>query len=246
MRSQLELVVAPHAPPPGTCRLTYVRASVGSPVCLAVAMFAGCLGFGSAGLLGAAIAMLVVFVVAAHTARYRRVRAYIDEQNRSREKARREAQRIKLLRPTGTTRIQHYNELRVLVDEIEHIDPAQAERFELQDLLDHFVHLAVNHQRCNDSLRLAGADALPAATPISTAMKSKRRRDILQRRIRHREKTVQMMEKLVDELESIAELVRLIAQRTACPSLDIELDREIDRRLWELDELDAALHQLSA
>jgi hypothetical protein len=209
-------------------------------------MFAGCLGFGSAGLVGAAIAMLVVLVLAANAARFRRVRAYVDEQTRSRARARRETQRLRLLRLTGTTRLAHYNELRVLVEEIERLDPDEAERFELQDLLDHFVRLAVNHQRCNDSLRLAGGDALPAATPITQAAKSKRRRDILQRRLRHREQCVQMMERLVDELESITELVRLIAQRTACPDFDIELDRELDRRLWELDELDEALHQLSA
>jgi hypothetical protein len=245
MSSQHELVVAPSAPP-GTSRLTYIRASVASPVSLAVAMFAGCLGFGSAGLVGAVIAVLMVLFVAANVSRHRRVRAYIDEQNRAHERARQEAQRIKLLRPTGTTRIQHYNELRGLVDEIERIDRAQADRFELQDLLDHFVRLAVKHQRCSDSLRLAGADALPTTTPITQCSKSKRRRDILQRRIRHREQCMRMMEKLIDELEGISELVRLIAQRTACPSFDIELDREIDRRLWELDELDAALHQLSA
>jgi hypothetical protein len=242
--SSQQLVVA--SARPGLSRLTYVRASVASPVSLAVAMFAGCLGFGSAGLVGAVIAVLVVLLLAANISRHRRVRAYIDEQNRIRERAQREAHRLKLLRPTGTTRMQHYNELRGLVDEIERIDRSQAERFELQDLLDHFVRLAVDHQRCNDSLRLAGADALPATTPITQGSKSKRRRDILQRRIRHREQCVRMMDKLVDELEGIAELVRLIAQRTACPGFDVELDREIDRRLWELDELDDALHQLSA
>ena len=46
--------------------------------------------------------------------------------------------------------------------------------------------------------------------------------------------------------ELVDELVRLVAQRVACPSLDGELDREIERRLWELDEVDEALSQLSA
>jgi hypothetical protein len=54
------------------------------------------------------------------------------------------------------------------------------------------------------------------------------------------------MEELADELEATDELIRLVAQRVACPPADAELDREIDRRLWELDEVDAALHQLSA
>jgi hypothetical protein len=209
-------------------------------------MFAGCLGLGYASLLGASIAVLVVLTLAANASRYPRVRSYLDEQSAARCKAKRECQRAKLLRPTGATRQQHYNELRVLVDEIERLDPAEAKRFELQDLLDHFVRLAVHHQRCVDSLRLAGANTLPLATPISDASRSRRRRDIMQRRIRHRDQCVHRMEKMIDELEGIDELIRLIAQRTAGPELDVDLDREIDRRLWELDEVDAALHQLSA
>ncbi|HSS00494.1 MAG TPA: hypothetical protein VLM79_25725 [Kofleriaceae bacterium] len=209
-------------------------------------MFAGCLGLGYAGLLGAAVAVIAVVAVAANAARFARVRRYIDEQARLRIKTRRELGRLKQLRACGAARLRQYGELRTLVDEVERIDAAEAERFDLQDLLDHYVRVAVSHQRCLESLRLAGADALPAATPIGEATKSRRRRDILQRRIRHRDQCARRMEKLIDELEGIDELVRLVAQRTACPSFDLELDREIDRRLWELDEVDAALHQLSA
>ena len=240
------LVIAPPDPPARASRLGYVSGCVGSPLCLAVTMFAGCLGLGYAGLLGAAAAVLLVVAVAANAARYRRVRHHIDEQARARANARREIQRLRLLRPSGGVRLRQYGELRTLVDEIERIDAAEAERFDLQDLLDHYVRVAVSHQRCIESLRLAGADALPAATPIVEASKSRRRREIMQRRIRHRDQCARRMEKLVDELEGIDELVRLVAQRTACPSFDLELDREIDRRLWELDEVDAALHQLSA
>jgi hypothetical protein len=66
------------------------------------------------------------------------------------------------------------------------------------------------------------------------------------RRMRHRDECVKRIERLADELEAVDELVRLVAQRVACPSLDGELDREIERRLWELDEVDEALNQLSA
>ena len=45
---------------------------------------------------------------------------------------------------------------------------------------------------------------------------------------------------------ALSELIRLVAQRVACPALDPDLDREIDRRLWELDEVETALKQLSA
>jgi len=240
----LNLAIAPARD--GVSRLMYVRESVASPVCLAVALFAGCLGLGASGVFGAGIAVLVVLIIAANAVRSQRVRTHLDAQARSRVRARRDLERLRLLRPTGSSRVQHYNELRVLVEEVERIDPSEAERFELQELLDHFVRIAVSHQRCNDALRLAGGEALPSVPPVTVATRSKRRRDILQRRIRHREQCLQMMERLVDELEGIAELIRLVAQRTACPSFDMELDREIDRRLWELDELDAALHQLSA
>jgi len=226
--------------------LAYVRGAVVSPVCIAVAVFTGCLGLGYAGVVGAVVATLAVLALGANAARYRAVRKYIDGQANLQALARRDCQRLKLLRPTGAVRVQHYHELRVLVDEIERLDPAEAARFELQDLLDHWVRLAVTHQRCVDSLRLSGANALPSVPPVCDTTRSKRRRDILQRRIQHRDECVRRMEKLADELEGIDELVRLVAQRTACPNLDADLDREIDRRLWELDEVDAALDQLSA
>lgn len=209
-------------------------------------MFAGCVGLGYAGLLGAAIAALIVIALAASAARFRIVRRYLDEQARSRAKTRRELDRLKRLRPSGSVRLRQYNELRTLVDEIERIDEAEAARYELQDLLDHFVRLAVSHQRCIDALRLSRADALPAAPPLSEAGRSSRRGDIIQRRIRHRDDCVRRMAQITDEIEGIDQLVRLVAQRTACPGLELELDREIDRRLGELDEVDDALHQLSA
>jgi hypothetical protein len=209
-------------------------------------MFCGCLGLGYAGLAGAAVAMLIVVSLAASISRYRWIRRHLDEQARSRARTRRECVRLKALRPASTTRKQHYAELRVLVDEIERLDAAEAERYELQDLLDHYIRLAVHHQRCAESLRLAGANGLPAAVPIVDVSRSRRRREIMQRRIRHRDQCLRTMERLVDELESIDELIRLVAQRTATGQLDVELDREIDRRLWELDEVDEALHQLSA
>lgn len=246
MSSQPGLTVVPSSLPAGTSRFTYIRGSVGSPVCVAVAVFAGCIGLGYAGLLGAVIAVIAVIAAGVNAARCRLVRSYIDSQARAKACARREGRRLKLLEPTGSTRQQHYNELRLLVEEIERLDESEATRFELQDLLDHFVRLAVDHQRCVDSLRLAGANAVPSTTPISETTKSKRCREIIARRMHHRDACMHRMESLADELQCIDELVRLTAQRTACPPLDSDLDRELDRRLWELDEVDAALHQLSA
>ncbi|HEU4733588.1 MAG TPA: hypothetical protein VFT22_37095 [Kofleriaceae bacterium] len=211
-----------------------------------MAVFAGCIGLGYAGVIGAVVAVLAVMTLGATSARARRVREYVDEQARARARASRECKRLRRLRPTGATRQQHYNELRLLVEEVERIDPAEAARFELQELLDHFIGVAVSHQRCVDALRMAGANALPPASPITEPARTSRRRDILQRRIRHRDECVRRMEKLADELEGIDQLVRLVVQRTASSHVEAELDRELDRRLWELDEVDAALRQLSA
>jgi hypothetical protein len=232
--------------PAGTSHATYLRGAVGSPVSLSVAVFAGCVGLGYAGVLGAVLAVAGVLGLVAHSTRFRSVRAYLDNQAKLAAKARRERKRLKLLRPVGPTRIEHYNELRALVDEIERIDEGEARRYELQDLLDHYIRLAVDHRRCSDALLLANGGAHPPPLPPADSSRSRRRREILQRRLRHRDSCTQRMERLSDELAATDELIRLIAQRVASPELEGDLDRELDRRLWELDEVDAALHQLSA
>lgn len=243
MRTQPHLAVVPAQPPAIATRLGYVRGAIASPVCVALTLFAACIGLGYAGLLGAVIATALITLCGALASRLRRVRSHLDEQARLHAAAQRHCRRLKQVRRTSPARLRHYEELRAMVDEIERLDEIEAARFDLQDLLDHFVRLALSHQRCVDALRLSGADALPA--PLPDAGRS-RRSAIVQRRVRHRDDCVKRMAAITDEIESIDQLIRLVAQRTACPVFDLELDREIDRRLWELDEVDAALHQLSA
>jgi hypothetical protein len=223
-----------------------MRGAVGSPVCVAVAVFAACVGLGYAGILGALLAMISVIAMGTVSTRYRFVRRHLDRQSQIRDRCRRESSRLRQLRPTGPVRQQQYIELRELVEGIERTDAHEAQRFELQDLLDHFVRLSAGHQRCLEALRLAGSHDLSHQTMAMDMTRSKRRREIVARRIRHREECLRRVERLSDELEAIDELVRLVAQRVACPIVDPELGREIERRLWELDEVDAAYEQLSA
>lgn len=232
--------------PQAQTALTYVRGALFNPVSLSVMAFAVCVGVGYAGMLGALIAMMTFVVLGAGATRYRYVRKQLDRQFEYRVKQKREAERMKLLKPTGPVRQQQYCDLRDLVNDIEKTDPREAQRFELQPLLDHFVSLAVSHQKCLDSLRLAGSSDLPRMLPMPDPNRSARRREIMLRRMRHRDECVRRIERLADELEAVDELVRLVAQRVACPQLDGEIDREIERRLWELDEVDEALNQLSA
>ena len=225
--------------------LTYVRCALFNPVSLSVMAFAVCVGVGYAGMLGALVAMAVFITLGTSATRYKYVRRQLDKQFEYRLKQKREAERMKQLKPAGPVRQQQYADLRDLVTEIERTDASEAQRFELQELLDHFVRLAVGHQRCLDSLRLAGSSDLPRALPLPEQSRSARRRDIMARRLRHRDECVRRIERLADELEAIDELVRLVAQRVACPALDTDLEREIERRLWELDEVDHALQSLS-
>lgn len=240
-----EHAIVPSAPPNETA-LTYVRGALFNPVSLSVMAFAVCVGVGYAGMFGAFVAMLTFVAVGTLSTRYQFVRHQLDKQFEYRSRQKRETDRMRLLKPTGPVRQQQYCDLRDLVSEIERTDAREAERFELQGLLDHFVSLAVNHQKCLDSLRLAGSSDLPRTLPIPDPHRSARRREIMARRLRHRDECVRRIERLADELEAVDELIRLIAQRTACPQIDHDLDREIERRLWELDEVDAALSQLSA
>jgi hypothetical protein len=224
--------------------LSYVGGAVTSPVCIAVAIFAACVGLGYAGVLGAILAMTTIVGLGATATRSSAVRRHIDQQRVMRERCRREIGRLKRLRASGPVRQQQYIELRDLVEHVERMDPTEAARFEMQDLLEHFIHLATTHQQCLDALRLAGSHDLPQTIPL--ASRSKRRREIQARRLRHREECLRQIDRLQDEMEAIDELVRLIAQRVACPHLEPDLEREIERRLWELDEVDEALNQLSA
>ena len=246
--SQNALTIFAAAPHPAlmtrNTSLTYVRGAVGSPVCVAFAVFAACVGLGYAGLLGAFVAMMAVVGMGVASTRYAFVRRHLDRQAQIRERCKRESIRLRQLRPTGPVRQQQYIELRELVEQIERNDPQEAARFDLQDLLDHFVRLATSHQKCLEALRLAGSHDLPQNT--LALERSKRRRDIVARRVKHREECLRRVERLADELEAIDELVRLVAQRAACPEMDTDLGREIERRLWELDEVDAAYDQLSA
>ena len=224
--------------------LTYIRGALASPLCVAVAVFAGCIGLGVAGIIGALLAIAATAVLGSLTTRYSLVQRHLDHQAAAREQLRVESARFRALRPAGVVRQTQYVELRDLVEGIEAADPGEAARFELQDLLEHFVRTTVAHHKCLEALRHAGTD-LPITVPMIDAPRSKRRREIQARRIRHRDECLDRIEKLAEEIDATDELIRLVAQRVACPTVSPDLDREIDRRLWELDEVDAALHQLS-
>lgn len=163
--------------------LAYVRGAVISPPCIAVTVFASCIGAALLGPIGAIAAWLAVVLLIAASTRFELVRRHLDGERQARLRCMREHRRLRLLRPAGPVRLQQYAELRSLVEELERLDPAEAARFELQDLLEHFAVLGNTHQRCLDALRLGG-NQLPLSIPIDPK-RGKHHREIQLRRMRH-------------------------------------------------------------
>lgn len=133
-------------------------------------------------------------------------------------------------------------ELTMLADEIERLDPQLAHRFELEDLLDRHVALSLAHDRCLRAMRMADRDYL---VRMRNDLGARRRRaDMFDRRIRYWDQCKAQADQCADELATLADLVRLLAQKAACPEVLID-DDILARRLWELDEEESALRLLS-
>ena len=137
-------------------------------------------------------------------------------------------------------------ELTILADEIVRQDARLAERFEVEDLLDRHVDLMLAHERCLRAMRMADRDHLARARAEHlNAPGSRRRAEVFERRIRCWDQARDQADRCAEELATLADLVRLLAQKAACPEplLDDDL---LDRRLGELDEEEHAYRQLSA
>jgi hypothetical protein len=156
----------------------------------------------------------------------------------------RRRRRERLLTESGVPR-DALLELTVLADEIERQDPALAARFEIDDLLDRHVDLMLAHERCLRAMRMADRDQLARARAehLNTPA-SRRRADVFERRIRCWDQAREQADHCADELATLADLVRLLAQRAACPDIVFD-DDVLDRRLGELDEEESAMRQLS-
>jgi len=124
---------------------------------------------------------------------------------------------------------------------------ALATRYELEDLLDRYAELTVCHEQCLQVLRMADRRQLArevAETSVTTAAK-RRHRTVLERRLHHWDECKAREDRLTSELASIAEFVRLIAQKAACPDAELDAGTDLDRRLGDLDEHELAIKQLS-
>jgi hypothetical protein len=160
--------------------------------------------------------------------------------SRHRARREREASRLGLLSGVAAEHRQVYCGLYATVERITQEEPSTASRLELEDLLDYYVRGAAEHQRL-----LVASQCVLARRPLSLfAEQTTRRDEIYLRRERNRNVCVQRCQELGEDLASISELVYFIAERAASVGLEVELESEIEKRLWELDELDASVVQL--
>lgn len=209
---------------------------MGDPLCVTVVVSAVGLAVWKIGVFAAVLILLALSAAAVGASTFRFVRRHIDRRTARWARDLREDARFDQLARTSSARSAQYVGLRSLVEDIERDAPVDADRLELQALLDHFVRLAASHQRFLDAMRLGGN-----LKPTNGEIPPSRRSDLVVRRIRCFDACRQRAEWLAAELDAIDELVRLVAQKLACPALDADVDGEIERRLWELDEVDLAL-----
>ena len=216
-----------------------------------MALFLGiCVGAWIGGAVGLLFGLLGSFGLVASGARWPAVRRLLESHVEARERRRRDLERERRLSLAGALRRSEFAELNVLVEDIEDQDAGQAERLELQDLLDYYIALAVAHQRMVEAVQRAdraplweAGAARIRAEPIGT---SRQRQEILARRVQHRDACRTRAAQLADELDAVAEFLHLVSEMTGCPLVEAGVDRELERRLWELEAQESALRQLDA
>ncbi len=222
---------------------------VSACACAVIAPLSVCVGLGSIGVVTAVFVACGLVGGCIGMLRFRSVQRCIDHQAARSARARREARRQRAMDRASGARQEQYAALSKLVEDIERSDPREARRFELQDLLDYYVRLSVNHQRCVESLRTVGTMTLSPSLDMSSVRdhaRSRRCSEIASRRARHHRMCTEQLEHAAEELDAIDELIRLVAQRLTSARFALFTDGTIERRLAEIDEIDAALAQLSA
>lgn len=223
---------------------------VGHPTGLVAFVVCVCLGAWLGGAVGVIAGTVGILGLAAAAARWPAVHRLIDRHQDARMKKERALERDRRLQRAGPLRRAEFAELQGMVGEIEGSSPGQAERFELQELLDYYIRLALSHQLLVEGVQRADRAPLweagtvrPRADGVST---SRQRHEILTRRIEHRDRCRARAARLAEELDAVAEFVHLVSEVTSCPLLDEGAERELERRLWELEAQESAMRQLSA
>jgi hypothetical protein len=193
-----------------------------------------------AGLVAAAMTAIGAIVIAVVVTRSAAVRVQLDQWAANQQLRQRDRLRMRRVEVCGPARAHQYRELSDLVEEIDHVDAKASNRYELEGLLDQFVETSRAHHRCVESLRFAPTGDAPFVE------RSRMRGDIQARRVRRREESTQRIAELSDQLAAIDEMLHLIAHSVHSSSGASDVPAELERRMWELDEVDTAMAQIAA
>jgi hypothetical protein len=228
----------------------YLARSIGHPSGVSALAVGLWLGAWIGGVTGSLLGLLSSLALLATASRWEYVRRLIDAHQAEREHRRRSMERDRRLAAAGPLRRAEFAELAKLVDEIDAEHPDDSKRFELQELLDYYVGLAVSHQRLVEAVQRADRSPLweagTARGSVELLPTTRHRKDILSRRLQHRDQCRTRAVELAEELDAISEFIHLVCEVVSCPVLDPGGQQELERRLWELEVHESALRQVSA
>jgi hypothetical protein len=149
------------------------------------------------------------------------------------KRARREGRERTL--PSGSIGRDRLAEMSRLVDEIDETDPALAERMDLEGLLDRYASLMLGQERVRQALSMSDRGQLQR---LRDALRidhgHAKRLELCERRLRCIDQCIERADSYADEVAIIEDLVRLIAQRVACPD-GPSAEEVLDLRLFELE-----------
>ncbi len=148
-------------------------------------------------------------------------------------RARRDARERSL--PSGSIGRDRLAEVTRLVDEIQDTDAALAERMDLEGLLDRYASLMLGQERVRQALAMSDRGQLQRLRDALRIDRGHAKRlDLCERRLRCIDQCIARADSYADEVAIIEDLVRLIAQRVACPD-GPTADEVLDLRLFELE-----------
>jgi hypothetical protein len=137
--------------------------------------------------------------------------------------------------PPGSIGRDKLAELSRIVDEIEGADAELALRMDLEALLDRYAGLMASQERVRLALAMSDRGQLVRlrdALRIDQA--HAQRLELCERRLRCIDECIERADTYADEVAILEDLVRLIAQRVACPDAPSP-DDLLDLRLFELE-----------
>lgn len=186
-----------------------------------------------AGLAGAALAALVALVTLFVLARASWFRALVRDADAERVRAARQRRRARTLTAAGVPPWT-LGQLNTLASEVARKSPRDAEAFDLEGLLDHYVALECEHQRIEQSLATVELGSMMRALQALPETPSPRRQ-VLERRLALWSSGRARATALADSINTTSELIHLIAQRVEMHGTDVDSSR-----------IDACLEQLAA